>query len=47
MMGLFAAVHESALGTSRTNANAVKCPQLLEADVRLKSANSRFDPKRS
>jgi hypothetical protein len=31
-------------GTRRTNANAVKCPQLVEADVRLKSANSRFDP---
>jgi hypothetical protein len=33
----------SACGTTRTKANAVECPQLVEADITPKTTDSRFD----
>jgi putative tryptophan/tyrosine transport system substrate-binding protein len=39
------ALHECAIGTTRTRANAVGCPQPVEADIRLSDRVSRFDPQ--
>jgi hypothetical protein len=46
MMGLFAAVHESASGTQQNRADATACPQLEKADIRGFGRGSGFDPMR-
>jgi hypothetical protein len=43
----FAALHMSPIGTRLTKRMRQACPQLAEADIRLRDGNSRFDPKPS